>query len=197
MKKLLGATTLCASLLATSALAEIYVGIDGVVGDAMSYEQEWENAGTTTDVDDDVTGFRAKVGFGSPQGSSFELYYAQLEGDDTGQDIQELGLNFIPYVDITKEFHVFFKVGAGYGMMDIDGTALGTLTGEETWDYAQLQGGIGLSYLFAGQFELIAGYDYKLQAWQDIETATDTLSTTGTGGGAYVGLNIYFGDVGK
>jgi len=176
-------------LAATQASAGVSVGIDYLLGDGMEYEQESDYGSGT--YKSDVDGLKLKVGFGSPDSSVFQLYYAMLETEHDAE-ISEFGLNGRGYVAIADEFKFFYQGGLGYG-------SINEAIGDEDLSYLQAHLGVGLSYILAEQVELSLGYDYKFQVYEDIEIGYDsqTISTTATGGGLYFGASYYFSGIGS
>lgn len=178
------------ALLTTHASAGVSVGVDYMLGDGMEYESEIGSYSNT--YEKDVDGFKLKVGFGSPDISSLDLYYGMLE-DEYGTEASEFGLTGRSYIHIADEFRFFFQGGLGYGTFSTEDTI------GEDWSYLQAHVGAGVSYLLAEQLELSLGYDYKFQLFQDIEDSSysDNLVTTATGGGLYFGVSYHFSGLGS
>lgn len=184
------------ALVATVSQAEIFVGVDMINGDSMTYSIENDYYSETVEAKSDISGYKIKLGVGDPKSSTFDIYYASLE-DDYDTEISEFGINGRPYFNIANNFRLYGQLGLGFGQMDLEGGYYS----EDSRSYLNLHGGVGVSYLFADRVELNLGYDYKVQVWQDIEYSSFyaesmTESMTATGGGVYFGVSYYFGDVG-
>ncbi len=170
------------SLVATSAMAELHLGIDMINGDSMTYTTD-SDAGTWSG-DAESSGLRFKIGGGDVKSSTYEFYYSMLDNEH-GREDSEIGYNIRPYFDIVDDFRLYAQVGPHYGWFT-------KATHENA--YLGFQAGVGASYLLADQFELNLGWDYRGQLFfEGFNTRDDADTTTASGSGLYFGVSYYFG----
>lgn len=153
------------SLIASTAMADIFVGLDYVNGDSMDVIYDTYNYGSV-----EKGGYTLRVGGGSTSDSTTEFYYSSLDYDTT-----ELGMNVRPYFDIMDQAKFYIQGGVNYGTAS-------------SIEYLGLKVGAGASYLVTDQVELSLGYDYKL--WGQIN---DDGMYSSSGGGIYFGVSYWFG----
>ncbi len=186
-------TLLVGSVLASSAFADVYVGVDyGSVGN--TDKRTIDNASSATQ-DNQYSDLGVKLGFGTDgdwkmQFKLSKISYDKAIFDETNKELTEFGFDFIKEFEVSKSAYPFIKFGMGVGSMDVVGYS------EPTIKEASLNGGVGISYKAIDHLYLIAGVDYVYRKWQDIEITdrfpTSTVTMTGSGAKVYGGINYGF-----
>jgi len=188
---------LCGSLLSVSLLAEDisrYVGIDYL---SNSTTQTRGSSITSRDFDNDGSGLKFKLGYKNENNLRFQVY-VQNENYDTsafsegGSDgnLLEFGLDVIKAHKFSNGISPFVEVGAGYGLMSIDGFL------DDYISEISLKVGVGVMYNITPTLEAIVGVDYQYRKWDDIEIidglSDETLTTKENTSRIYFGANLHF-----
>ncbi|MBU1658703.1 hypothetical protein KKG72_06580 [bacterium] len=191
MKKIITAALASATLLSTASFADIYLGVDAISGDSMSYTMKANTGGSAT-WDATETGYRIKLGAGELDDWTWQLYYSAIESNKyywSSKSLTEFGYDLRPGWEIGNNFYFTLPFGINYGITETDSTV-----DSSSWARVGFKVGASISYVVADQIEFLAGYDYKGVVWQDIVVGSTTFSTTGSGSGMYFGVNLWFGN---
>jgi opacity protein-like surface antigen len=194
MKKIITAMLITAGI--TSSLAaesNLYVGLDLINSSntfeftAGSFSEEWDN---------DSSGFKLKFGSALNDGWRLQGYflhetYDETIFDDKNDALNEIGLDLIKGFEVTPEFSPFIQAGIGYGWMDVEGLS------ETSIKEVSVKIGAGVMYKVTPAFELLAGVDFQVRKWQDIELfipnyGTYTVETSEKSTKLYIGANVHF-----
>lgn len=185
---------LVGSILACSAFADVYVGVEyGQVGN--TDELTADGGSTSVTQDNKYSDLGVKLGFGTDGDWKMQLRFSKIAYDkvifdSTHKDLNEFGLDIIKEFEVSKNAYPFIKIGIGYGKMNVDGYS------ESSIGEVSVNGGVGISYKAIEHLYLVAGVDYVYRKWQDIELTynytTYTISTTGSGVKVYGGINYAF-----
>jgi len=204
---------LATSIAALPSMAGVFVGIDYNTGDDFSAESTAESGYAFDTNEITLSGYTISLGSGSIDSSIFEVYYSSqsTEGEHvysifdryaeyiySSDTYSEIGLNYRPYWKVSGDLHWYLDMGLAYGSSDTLSSSYFSLS-DDTISCAALKLGAGISYIIADQFELNVGYRYSYNTWSDVEVqfsdgSRDTVSTTSSGGGIYLGMNIWFGN---
>ena len=182
-----------ASLLTTSALAEdsgLYVGLD-LSTSSNTFSLDNVTTGASADVDDDSDGFKLKFGANLDEGWRVQGYFQHETYDlpvydNTNDELNEIGVDFIKGFEVTPEFSPFIQAGLGYGWMDVEGYS------ESTANSVSLKLGAGVMYKITPTFEAIAGIDFQYRNWEDAKILSQTVEIDETSTKFYIGANIHF-----
>ena len=176
-------------VIASSAMADIYVGIDyGVNSNTDKATDDFSDSQKNKYND-----FGIKIGGGRDGGWKGQLRLSRISYDkeifdNTHKDLIEFGADTIKEftLDSVKNFYPYVKLGFGYGSMNVDGYNKSSIA-EFSFNI-----GVGVSYKAVEHFYIIAGADYVGRKWKDIEVGYYTLSVTGSGIKPYIGVNYAF-----
>ena len=187
--------TICAllsvCLLTSQANAQesgLYVGLD-VFGSGNTFT--YEVAGSSTDVDNDSSGFKLKFGAVSNDGWRVQGYWQNETYDrpfyDNKNDVlNEIGVDIIKGFEVTPEFCPFVQIGLGYGWMNVENY------NEDTANEVSLKIGGGMMYKFTPAFEGILGIDLQHRAWSDRVVLGIPINISENSSKVYIGANIHF-----
>jgi opacity protein-like surface antigen len=166
-KILLGLAT--SSLVASAALADVYVGVEyGAASNTTEEEAELYGYTANGEIDNNYKDIKLKVGAGEDGGIKVQAYlsfisYDEYIFDNSNKDYTEIGMELIKEFEVNKQFYPFIKGGMGVGVMDVEGYT------EDSIAAVSLNLGAGLSFKATENIALIAGVDYMYRKWQDIE----------------------------
>ena len=194
-KILLGLAT--SSLVASAALADVYVGVEyGAASNTHEVEANLLGYRASGEADNDYKDIKLKVGAGEDggvklQGTLSFISYDETIFDATNKDYIEFGLDLIKEFEVNKQFYPFIKGGMGVGSMDVEGYA------EDSILAVSFNLGAGLSFKATENVALIAGIDYVYRKWQDVEyrygsSTLLTVSVTDDAVKPYIGVNFQF-----
>ncbi|MFA6144980.1 MAG: hypothetical protein WCW84_12395 [Sulfurimonas sp.] len=194
MKKIVLAATLLASGL-MAADSGIYVGVEyGAAKNTHEFTTD-DSYGSST-YDNDYKDIKFKFGSGTDGGTKYQgtlslISYTDPIFDNTNKDLMEFGFDIIKEFEVTSSFYPFLKIGMGVGTMTVEGYSQDKILG------VSVNAGAGISYKVVDHLYLLAGVDYVLRKWQDIEFyssyyGTTTLSTTDSAFKPYIGANYRF-----
>lgn len=193
VKKIVISALVCASLVATNAMAEdseFYVGLD-VFSSNNTFTLENSVTGASADVDVDSDGFKLKFGATLNEGWRVQGYYQHETYDETLYDatndvLNEIGVDVIKGFEVTSEFSPFIQAGLGYGWMDVEGYS------DDTVNEVSLKLGAGVMYKITPTFEAIAGIDFQYRNWSDLQIGSTTIEIDEKITKFYIGANIHF-----
>lgn len=187
MKKIVSALLIASALMANE--SGIYVGVD--VGQADNTDKSTVE-GTTTKNDNTYKEAKIKLGIKADEGSKIQLTFAKIKYDNgvfynsTGTTLYEGGLDFIKEFEVTSSTYPFVKIGVGYGKMDSERAAIGSV------NEISSNIGAGLLYKLFGGVSAEVGVDYIYRHWSDVSDGSFTYKTRGSALKSYVGLNYEF-----
>jgi len=204
---------LATSLAALPSMAGVFIGLDYNGGDDLSAESTTSSGHQLKTNEEVLSGYTISLGAGSVDSGIFEVYYSSQSVSDghvfvvaddsakyiySGDEYSEIGINYRPYWEIAKDFHWYLDLGAAYGSTEVSALP-GIVLSDSSVSTVALKAGAGVSYTLLNQFELNLGYRHSFNTWSDIEITDgfsfyDTVSTTSSGGGIYLGVNIWLGD---
>jgi opacity protein-like surface antigen len=183
------------SLVASAALADVYVGVEyGAASNTHEREVTGAVSGTR-EYDNDYSDIKLKIGGGEDGGVKVQATLSFIEYDEsifdvTNKDYIEVGLDLIKEFEVNKNVYPFIKGGLGVGSMDVEGYSESSITG------VSLNLGAGLSFKATDNFYLVGGVDYVYRKWQDIEYTIGwskyTVSTSDSALKPYIGANFKF-----
>ena len=184
------------SLVASAALADVYVGVEYGVASNTTEKEYTGLVNRTYDYDNNYKDIKLKVGAGEDggvklQGTLSFISYDETSFDKTNKDYIEFGLDLIKEFEVNKQFYPFIKGGMGVGAMDVEGYT------EDSILAVSFNLGAGLSFKATDNISLLAGVDYVYRKWQDVENkfgwlGTVTRSTADSGIKPYIGVNFQF-----
>jgi len=192
MKKIMTAALASATIFTAVASAEIYVGVDMVAGDSMTYTRNISSLSYSDTIDTTESGFRLKIGSGELDKWTWQVYYSAIESDTnylTSKSLTEFGFDLRPGWELTNNLYIGVPFGLTYGT-----TEASSAYNSSTWARIGYKVGAEISYVVADQIELLVGYDVKGVSFQDITSGSNTLSITGVSSGIYLGVNYWFGN---
>ena len=192
MKKSLFLTNLLA-IGATSAMANIYIGVDYGANANTQKESGYFTASRLNKYSD----FSFKIGGGADgdwksQFRISSISYDKPIFDTTHKTLIEFGDDVIKEftIDSVKNLYPYVKVGLGSGSMSVDGFDKSSIA------EVSFNAGVGVSYKTIDHLYIIGGVDYIGRKWQNIQAdlAGHTLTVTVTDGGmqSYIGVNYAF-----
>lgn len=178
------------SLVASSLVADVFVGVDYLPSADMTYTTDY-GYGQSSESTNSLSGYTLSVGMGTQDSFMLEAYYSDFTPEKGSETYSELGLNMRPYFNISDGLSLYLEAGVGTG----------STSSSESRTSLNLNAGAGVSYTVAKKVELNLGYMYKMQSWDDTETyawngntyVPVTISTTSSGAGLYLGVNFWFG----
>ncbi len=201
LKKKLLISSLAVVLTSSALLASnIYMGLD-IIKSGNTFTTDYDgvitgtNISGSSDEDIDSSNVKLKLGVATKDGLRFQTYlqkegYKETFFDATNDTLIEIGIDVIKGFEVTKEFSPFIQAGLGAGVMSIEGASVASIS------EVSAKVGVGVMYKIVPSFELVAGYDYRVRKWQDIEYRSGssyiTLSTTEKSGQPYFGANFHF-----
>lgn len=195
MKKIIAAMLITAGITSSLAADEsnLYVGLD-IISSSNTFTVDV--AGGSADFDDDSSAFKLKFGSALSDGWRLQGYflhetYDETIFDDKNDALNEIGLDLIKGFEVTPEFSPFIQAGIGYGWMDVEGLS------ESSIKEVSVKIGAGVMYKVTPTFELLAGVDFQVRKWQDIELfipnyGTYTVETSEKSTKLYIGANVHF-----
>lgn len=182
---------LLGGLLSINAIADTYIGVDyGVVSNTDKGSNGWSG-----EQDNPYTDLKIKIGSGEDGGWKAQASLSFITMDKiifpatTSKDLIELGFDVIKEFEITKSVYPFIKAGLGYGSMSLNNSSV---YNKDSINEVSFNAGAGLAYKVIDSISVMVGVDYIGRRWQDIQTATSTLETTGSGTKIYGGVNYNF-----
>lgn len=185
------------SLVASTALADVYVGVEyGAASNTTERESEYFGLYTlNNEIDNNYKDIKLKVGAGEDGGIKVQAYFSFISYDEyifrnSSKDYKEIGVDLIKEFEVNKQFYPFIKGGMGVGIMDLEE---GYYT-EDRILAVSFNLGAGLSFKATDNISLLAGVDYVYRKWQDIEYSGGALtrSTADSGIKPYIGVNFQF-----
>ncbi|MGD9655043.1 MAG: outer membrane protein [Sulfuricurvum sp.] len=183
------------SLVASAAMADVYVGVEY---GAASNTEEWEWTGAsngTREYDNDYRDIKLKIGGGEDGGVKVQATLSFIKFDDivfdaTNKDYIEVGVDLIKEFEVNKNVYPFIKGGLGVGSMDVEGYNQSSILA------VSVNVGAGVSFKATDNFYFVGGIDYVYRDWQDIEyttgLSTTTVNMTNSALKPYIGANFKF-----
>jgi opacity protein-like surface antigen len=205
MKKILS-SSLAASLLSTSAMAGMYIGLDySRVSNTTNKEYDGyaPNLVTNGDYDNDYDTLSFKLGFGKDGGikTQFKFSYSSYDkefitfGGDT--KLYEFGVDVIKEFRVADSLYPFVKVGLGIGYSPVENTNYVKYTQDGIFGFSYSTGA-GVLYKLTDHLDVHGGIEYIGRRYQDIEYTLSNLqvitteSTKDSGIGIFIGTNFSF-----
>lgn len=183
------------SLVASAALADVYVGVEYGAASNTTEREVTGSMNGTYDYDNNYKDIKLKVGAGEDGGIKVQAYlsfisYDEYIFDNSNKDYTEIGVELIKEFEVSSSLYPFIKGGMGVGVMDVEGYS------EDSILAVSLNLGAGLSFKATDNISLLAGVDYVYRKWQDIEFRdgwrTTTVSIADSGIKPYIGVNFQF-----
>ncbi|MDY0116312.1 MAG: hypothetical protein RBR59_01900 [Sulfurimonadaceae bacterium] len=198
MNKKIVTALVASSFIASSLLADIYVGVEyGNSSNKTKYEESGLLGNESEKFTNKYSDIKLKLGTGTDGGVKAHLYLSSISYkhaifDDSHKRLTEFGVEVIKEFEVTKEIYPFVKGGLGVGSMSVDGMSDSSILA------VSLSIGGGVAYKVTENISLLAGVDYAIRKWQDIEYKTTggttfyTVEITDAGVKPYVGVNFQF-----
>jgi opacity protein-like surface antigen len=161
---------------------KLYVGVGTV---SISETTDISTAGASASFSEDVKSTPIKIGYIYGSDNRFEFTLDNRDNETSGWNMD---WQFV-YPSTTSKLAPYWTIG--FGSYTADNTAQ-FLVGNDDLKAFSINLGVGGLYEINNNLELEAALKYKSMKWQDIIVGANTIETTSSGAGLYLGLNYKF-----
>jgi len=189
------------SLVASSLMADIFIGLDVGYGDYAATTKDDRSVVGSSDEKYTQTPFTIKIGSGKADNLSMDVYYKSItqKYDSNNVNSFELGYKLRKAFDIhAGNIFPFIQGGVGYGATETDFLITGSNGNvDSSWAFFGLKAGGGVNFIVGNNIELLAGVDVQKNFYQPLEytfQSSSKINRDDLGFEFYVGVNFWLGN---